>query len=376
MALPRAALLASPDDFLLELERRAAVEQWRAANPGGDVVPFEEAPAAARLVQELANPSLFASERLVVVNDASAYLTAARRREAEDLAASLASLPLTDVTLLLCAVAPSSPTGALVDAVDARGEMRFFALPEAPKPWEEGRVTPSQREMLARLVAQTAPDLADNDEVIDALCEVYGFRPRELVQAAERLVLAENASPDAVRAQAGAGERQLREVEDALQQRDASRYARFAGALAVGAVLLGWRGEAVAADGHGRVLASTIGRLLRQALAARGHAVRSGFLSELEPKRCAAKDWYPKTFKRKILPRFSKDIEELPDSPLAGMTPWQLHRAFRLASVYREDELVTALARLAGARVERTRGTGVLAAISAVVLGLIGRPAA
>jgi len=376
MALPRALFLASPDDFILELERDTAADSWRRDNPGGDVVAFEETPSAARLVQELASPSLFASARLVVVNDASQLLTAGRRREAEDLAGGLASLPLADVTLVLCAVAPSAPSGALADAVGARGEVRFLAVPEPPKPWEEGRVSQPQRRMLAELVARTAPGLAGNDEVIDALCEVYGFRPRELVQAARRLVLAENASADEVRAQVGAGECQLRDLEDALQQRDARRFARFAGALDAGAVLAGWRGEAIAPDGYGRVMASTIGRLVRQALAARGHAVRSGFAGELDPKRCAARDWYPRTFKRKILPRFAKDVEELPDSPLAGMTPWQLHRAFRLGSAYGDGELVDALARLADARVERARGPAVLAAISAVVLGLIGRDAA
>src|SRR5512137_445341 len=121
MALPRIVLLASPDDFLLELERQTVVDAWQAANPSGDLVSFDEAPSPARLVQELAMPSLFASERLVVVNDASACLTGGRRREAEEFATGLDPLPLTDVTLVLCAVAPSSPTGVLAEVVGARG---------------------------------------------------------------------------------------------------------------------------------------------------------------------------------------------------------------------------------------------------------------
>ena len=47
-----------------------------------------------------------------------------------------------------------------------------------------------QRRVLADVVARVAPGLAGNDEVVDALCEAYGFRPRELAQAAERLALA------------------------------------------------------------------------------------------------------------------------------------------------------------------------------------------
>jgi len=72
-------------------------------------------------------------------------------------------------------------------------------------------------------------------------------------------------------------------------------------------------------------------------------------------------------FQAAVLAPLSKDIEETSDSPLVGMTPWQLHRAFRLGAVYRDDELITALARLAGAQVERARGPVVLSSITSVV---------
>ena len=374
--LPRILLLASPDDFLLELERRVAVDTWQSANPQGEIVSFDQAPSATRVVQELASPSLFASDRLIVISDASVCFTAGRRSDAEDLARGLTSLPLAGVTLLLSAVSSSAPKGALAEAVAGRGEVRFLPLPEPPKPWEEGRVSRRQRQTLMGLVARVAPTLACNDEVVDALCEVYGFRPRELAQAAERLALAGEATAAAVRAQAGAGERQLRDLEEALQQHDVARFVRFAGALDAGATLTDWRGDTVAPDGFGRVLASTVGRLLRQALAVRGHAARVGLAGELDPKRCGGKDWYPRTFKPRILAPLSKDIEETSDSPLVGMTPWQLHRAFRLGAVYRDDELITALARLAGAQVERARGPVVLSSITSVVLGLMAPGAA
>jgi hypothetical protein len=221
--LPRILLLASPDDFLLELERRVAVDTWQSANPQGEIVSFDQAPSATRVVQELASPSLFASDRLIVISDASVCFTAGRRSDAEDLARGLTSLPLAGVTLLLSAVSSSAPKGALAEAVAGRGEVRFLPLPEPPKPWEEGRVSRPQRQTLMGLVARVAPTLACNDEVVDALCEVYGFRPRELAQAAERLALAGEATAAAVRAQAGAGERQLRDLEEALQQHDVAR---------------------------------------------------------------------------------------------------------------------------------------------------------
>jgi hypothetical protein len=376
VSAPHLLLLASPDDFLLELARQDAVTEWRHAHPEGDVVVYDEAPPAARLVQELASPSLFAAQRLLVVADARPYLAAGRRTAADPLAESLDRLSLPDVALVMSAVVAAAPTGALAEAVARRGETRFIGLPEAPKPWEEGRVSPKQRQVLASLVARVAPGLERNHEVVDALCEAYGFHPRELARAAERLALSGEVNAATVRTQAGAGERQLREIEDALQYRDGGRFARFAGALAAGVVLIDWRGAAVAADRLGPVLAGTVGRLLRQALAVRSHAARAGLGAELDPKRCAGKDWYPRAFKPRLLPRLAKQIEATPDSPLAGMTPWQLHRAFRLAAPYSEPELVAALARLAESRIERARGPAALAALTALVLTLIGQPAA
>jgi hypothetical protein len=357
---------------MLELERQDVVAAWQQAHPAGDVVSFDEAPPPARLVQELASPSLFAAERLLVVADARPYLAGGRHAGAA-LAEGLDSLPLVDVALVMSAVAKAKPTGALADTIGRRGEVRFLALPDTPKPWEEARVSRDQRRFLSSLVARAAPGLEGNDEVVDALCEAYGFRPRELAKAAQRLALSGEVNAATVRTQAGAGERQLREVEDALQHRDGERFARFAGALASGAVLTDWRGDAVGPDRLGPILAGTVSRLLRQALAVRAHAVRAALAADLDPKRCAGKDWYPRTFKPRLLPRLAKDIEATPDSPLAGMTPWQLHRAFRLAAAYDERELVAALARLAESRIERARGPAALAAVSALALALIGR---
>jgi hypothetical protein len=375
MTLPKVLLLVSPDDYLLELERRDVEATWRRLHPAGEVVGFEETPPASRLVQELATPSLFSPERLLVVAAAGSYLAAGRQEDAEVLARALASLPLSDVTLLLAAVSQKEPSGALAEAVSARGELRVLALPEAPKPWEETRVSAAQRRLLASLVEKVAPALAGQPEVVEALTEVYGFRPRELARAAERLLLGGEVSAAEVRACSGAGECPLRELEEALVSRDGARFARFAGGLASGGTLTDWRGEAVVADRTAMVLASTLGRLLRQALAVRGHAARVGLLAELQPRRCAGRGWYTQTFKARLHPVLSGDIEATPASPLAGLTPWQLHKAFRLAAAYADAELVSALADLAASRTERERGPAALAALSARVLALIDRDA-
>ena len=367
-------LLAGPDEFLLELARQDAVAAWRQAHPAGEVVAFDEAPPAARLVQELASPSLFAAERLLVIADARAYFGASRRAAADALAEGLEKLPLADVAMVMSVVATAAPAGALVDAVARRGEVSFIALPEAPKPWEEGRVSPKQRQVLASLIARVAPGLEGNHEVVDALCEAYGFRPRELAKAAERLALSGEADAATVRAQAGVGERQLREIEDALQQRDGGRFARFAGAIAAGAVLTDWRGDAVGPDRLGPILAGTVGRLLRQALAVRSHAARARS-PRSSTKAVRREGLVPAHVQAPLLPRLAKDIEATPDSPWRNDAVAAPPRVPARGGL-RRAELIAALARLAESRIERARGPAALAAVSALVLALIARPAA
>jgi hypothetical protein len=374
--LPSLLLISSPDDFLLELERDDVTTAWRGAHPDGEMLTFDEAPPAGRLVEELAAPSLFASERLLVVVGANPYTKAGRTDEADALGRALTSLPLGDVTLILTAVTKEAPEGPVVDAIRDRGEVRFLALPEPPKPWEDVRTSKEQRPVLTALVARVAPSLAGQREVVDALIEAYGFRPRALAQAAERVVLSGEPSAAAVREQAGAGECTLRDLEEALIGRTARRFVRLASIIASGGALSDWRGEAVSPDRAAMVLASTFGRLLRQALAVRAHAVRAGLRSELQPEKCAGGGWYTRTFKPRLYPLLSADIEATTGSPAEGRTAWQLHRAFRLAAAYSEEELVEALADLAGSRAERDRGPAALAAVSALVLGFIAPRAA
>jgi len=306
------------------------------------------------------------------VADARSYLDADRQTEAEALAGALTSLPLGDVTLLLLTVAKEAPTGPVTEAVQKRGEVRFLALPERPKPWEDIRVSPGQRRVLASVVARVAPALAGQNEVVDALCEAYGFRPRELAQAAERLLLGGEVSAAGVRDQAGAGDCSLRDLEEALLARTSQRFVRLAGIVASGGMLTDWWGKVVAPDRAAMVLASTFGRLLRHALAVRGHAARAGLSAELKADRCSGTRWYNQAFQPRLYPLLAADIDATPGSPAEGRSSWQLHRSFRLAAAYSEAELIEALARLASSRAERDRGPSALADVSGMVLGFIG----
>ena len=379
MTTPSLILLASPDEYLLELERADALAAWVVANPDGEVVSLDPAPAPARLVQEVVNRSLFAPARLVVVPAAAIYLSTkeAERASGEQLAGALRSLPLTDATLLLTAVSAQEPQGALAELVASRGSLRFLPVPAPPKPWEEVRVTLAQRAVLLRVIARVAPAVAGRDDTVTALCEAYGFHVRELAQAAERLALAGDISADAVRAQAGVGECSTQQLEKALRERDRGAVAHFLGVLSAGGVLVGWRGDAVDEGGVGPVLTGTLNRLLRTALAVRLHALRCGLEKELDPGKCAAEYWYPRVYKPSLHERLAAEIATTPDSPVAGASQWQLHRTFRLAACYSERELITALTALARCGAERTRARDAVPALTPLLLTLTEpRPAA
>lgn len=378
MTLPCVLLLTSPDDYLLELERRDVEEAWREANPNGEATGVETAPAVHELIRELANPSLFSPDRLFVVRDAASYLAgrAGANADGEALGQALVALPLTGVTLVLAAVAADAPKGALAEAVRQRGEVRFLPVPSS-KPWDEGKVTREQRAVLeSKVLARVAKGLLDDREVVDALCVAYGFHPRELAQAAERLVLSGEPNASTVREQAGTAECSPQKIEDALIRRDANAFSRLFGALDAGGTLVDWRGGTIATDKEAGFLAFVLGRFLRQGLAARTHALRAGLERELDPRRCGEPNWYNKTFRARLLKALSAEIEATPNSPIAAMTAWQLHRAFRIGAAYTECELLDALGRLSSSGAERSRGAAAHAAVSLVVFRLISKVAA
>jgi hypothetical protein len=377
VTLPTLLLIASPDSFLLELERRECEDAWRSTHRDGEVTSFDAAPTPDQLVRELASPSLFATDRLLLVRDASAYFgdKSATSSAGEALAQALGSLPLTGVTLVLALVAAAQPQGTLAEVSRRRGEARYFPVPPAPKPWETVRITADQRAVLKdKVLARVAPSLLADREVVDALCEAYGFRPRELAAAAQRLLLSGRISAATVREQTGAPEGSPRQLEAALLDRDLAGCARLFSALEAGGTLLSWWGEPVPSERQGAFLAQAVGRLLRQALAARTHAVQAGLARELDPRRCAESNWYPKTFRARLHKPMQANIDATPHSPLGGMSAWQLHRAFRLGSAYGEGALLAALGRLAASGAERSRTAAARVAVSSVMLGLIANP--
>jgi hypothetical protein len=371
LTAPATLLLASPDDYLLELERRDVEAEWRSAHPDGEVAILDPAPTPSRLVQELVSPSLFAPMRLIVVPNAADYLQAPTKDEVQPLTTAVGSLGLAGVSLLLAATADTAPVGALVDAIEGRGEVRWLPLPAEPKPWDDVELTAAQQEVLRSLLRREAAQVLDFPDVVEALLAAYGFQPRELVQAARSLLASGAPTVEEVSVQVGAGEKRLRDLEEALSCRDVAGTTDFFAVLAAGGRLVGFRGETVEADRQGSTVAGMLGRLLRQALAVRGHARRAGIASELDPRRCGARDWYQRTFKRRIHTHLAEEIGAVEGSPVGGLSPWQLHKVFRLAAHYEDAVLLDALAELAGSGAERDRGTVAVAALTAIVLTLV-----
>jgi hypothetical protein len=363
------------------LERGAAEAAWRDACPEGEVMRLDPAPAPARLIRELASPSLFAPARLIVVPDARPYLGEAAeengaageawRDAGAMLAATLAEARLVDTALILAAVSTAEPSGPLAEAVRRRGTLTFVPLPAQPKPWEEIRVTPAQRRVLEDVIRRVAPAVLADPDTVDALCECYGFRPRRLAQVAEQLQQTGTIGADAVRADWGAGECSLKDLEEALLGRSPAAVARFVARLAAGGVLSDWWGKPIEGEAVGRRVALTLARLLRQALAVRGHARKAGLERELDPRRCQAPSWYNATFRRSILEPLQKEIAACSGSPLEGSTAWQLHRAFKLAAAYGDGELLRALGALASSGAERARRPQALGALAPVLLELV-----
>lgn len=374
------ALLACPDDYLLEIERVAVETQWASAHPGGELKRLETAEVD-RLAGDLVSPSLFASARLLVVRDAAAVLEGKDRdrgkRAAEALLACLKSSWDRDTSLLLCVTSSSEPRGVLADFVRAHGAVTWMPLPAPPKPWEDVRLSEEQRRTLKRLLERTVPPILAHPEVVEVLLDHFGFKPRQLVQAAERVLLAGQLDAQQLRAELGPPERSIEEVEKALLERDRKRLARFLATLLAGGELVNWRGERISPGGVAPVLGATLHRLLRNALAMREVARRAGLAGELDPRRCAAPRWYATTFQKRLHPLLERQIGAEAGCELADASLWQRHRAFRLAAAYSDGELRRALAALSRWIPEREReGSAALAIFSEVLLSLvISRPA-
>ncbi len=342
-------------------------------HPGGEVRRLDSA-AMEQLGGELLCASLFAPQRLVVVRDASGVVEGRPRERAaaEALVALLGCSWDRETSLLLCAPVKSEPKGPLADYVRAHGTLAWMPLPAPPRPWEDVRLSAEQRRTLETLLQRTAPKILAHRALVAVLMDHLGFKPRQLVQTAERLLLAGQLDAEQVRAELGPGERSIDEMEKALLDRDGRRLARFLAALSSGGELVNWRGERIAPGGVAPVLSQWLNRLLRSALAMREHARACGVAGDLDGKRCSEARWYSAVFQKRIHPLLEREIATGRGSELADASVWQRHRAFRLAAAYSDERLRRALAALSRFLPEREKdGSVALAMLAGVLLDLV-----
>jgi hypothetical protein len=376
----RLVLIASSNDFLVEERLREAVDEAcgelecaEAERQPGDVTP-------AHVALELRSPSLFAPTRVLVVEDVRSWLDttappgALEASKAQDLEPLLEVIEegLPDGTaLLMGAWCGRKPKGRLVSAVQAGGAMEWIPLPDPPKPWEDVQLSADQRRVLRGLLAGVAGEARFEPAAADLLLVRLGFDPRRLVQETRKLVTAAGDGPVTealVRRLTLPRERSLEVVRDAVLQRDPGPLLELVGAAAAGLAVNDWQGRPLTPDRVGAVLCGQLHNLLHQLLFVRRLAEAAGVADQMTAEATSGRGWYRSTFTSTVAPALVEELGDARRTPLGrrGKAPsqWALGQLFRGAALYRESELVAALADGGGLEVAQ-RGSLGLEALSA-----------
>ena len=141
----RLALIASSDDYLLELALDEAVDQAREALGGAEVERLADAATPEDVAIELRSPSLFVAARVLVVGEVRQWLETTAPQGAlggseaggdenlvSPLVAVLSEGAPEGTALVMGAWCGRQPKGRLVEAVAAAGLYRWVPLPERP----------------------------------------------------------------------------------------------------------------------------------------------------------------------------------------------------------------------------------------------------
>jgi hypothetical protein len=351
-------LATSPDEYFLERARKSLEAEFFQAFPQGELVLCDPPPAPKAFLQELQTPSLFAQERLFLVPQAQPLLA---QEEGQGLWEGLPQRVGGIVWVGLFAQLDQEPQGFWASLPWL--ERLHFALPAAPKPWEELRLSPEQRGLLLQLLQEEVPEILAHGQVVEALLESHGFAPRELVQAAKGLVATGELSPEGARQTVGQAVVLATDLDKALQGASWPALARALAQLATGASLEGFRGEVASGRRAADLVAALFARACLSALTLRLVAEKAGLGQELSPAKVSRPSWYPREFKPRLLPALLKAAEDFPELGLGERSPWALQAAFRVAASFSAEQLVAALAallRYGGLRAETSEPWGPL----------------
>jgi len=367
--MSRIRLIASSDDYLLELRLARAVAEVSAELGGGvEPEPQGEDATPETVATELVSPSLFAAERVLVVPDVRIWIDGVAPAglkppkesppDPQPLVRVLADGVPEGMGLVMGAWCGRKPTGALVDAVAGAGLFEWIPLPPPPKPWEDAVLSNEQRRVLEGVLQSAADGVAFTPGATRLLLERLGFAPRLLIQEVRKLVgAAAGAEVDEalVRRLTFPRERSLEVVRDAVLQRRLAPLLDLISAASSGAPVNNWQGQRLEPGGLAQILVSQVTNLLHQMLYLRQLAAHSGLESEMAPGTTSRNGWYNRHFKSAVAPELLERLKDDAPSPLIRPkaklpTPFGLSGLFAGAGRYTTAELTAAA--VAASRVE------------------------
>ncbi|NOZ93663.1 MAG: hypothetical protein GXP47_02845 [Acidobacteria bacterium] len=380
----RLVLVGSSDGYLLE---EALEEQVHAAAELlGDaaVVDLGAGVTPERLADEVVSGSLFDPRRVLLVRDIGSWLQApapvggSRDGRAPDPAPLVSSLEAgipEDVVLVMGAWCGGKPRGPLVDLVRERGRFEWVPLPARPKPWEDAVISAGEAATLRRILQKNQPELRLSPKAEELLFARLGFAPRQLIAEAGKLAAAAGpgvtVDEELVRQLCFPRERSLDAVRNAILKRDPRPLADLIEALEGGIPVRDWQGKVVDASAApfmivGQVLGLVTDLLvLRRLLASRGDA------QDLDRKQVGDRSWYNRRFKNDLGPWILERLDaETWGARRKRPSIWSLSNLVRGAVLYRDEELIAALA-TSGALEERLRSGVAVEALSAWLLALV-----
>lgn len=388
--MSRIRLIAASDDYLLEERLAEHVAEVRAGL--GDPEPELQGELATpeSVATELVSPSLFATERLLVVPDAREWLDApvppglqqprTASPDPEPLIRVISEGLPEEVALVLGAWCGRKPKGPLVEAVESAGVFEWIPLPSPPKPWETAVLSDEQVRVLSAVLRRAADGKAFSRDAETMLLERLGFAPRLLVQEVRKLTGAAGdgeVDSELVRRLTFPRERSLEVVRDAVLGRRLEPLLDLVAAASSGAPINDWQGRRVEPGGFGAILVGQVTSLLQQMLYLRMLATANGIDGEMAPERTSQQGWYAKRFKGGLAPKLIDAIKGDAPSPLLRPkgkppTPFSLGAVFAGCGRYTDAELGRAI--IAAAEVEvGTRKEGlVVETLTAWLAGVVG----
>jgi hypothetical protein len=357
-------LVASSDDYLLEERLTAAVDEVCHELGGAEpeIQPDEITPRSLSI--ELVSPTLFASERVLVISDARRWFGApAPAGVTDDTTETQEIAPLVHVLneglpegvgLVIGAWCGRKPKGELVDAIEAAGSFEWIPIPPPPKPWEDSTaLSAEQRTVLESVLRRSAGGVRFTPQASRLLLDRLGFAPRLLVTEVHKLVGAAGQSGEVdealVRKLTFPKERSLEVVRESVLTRQLAPLLDLVAAAAVGVPINNWRGQRLEPGGLEFVLYSMVFNLVLQLLYIRRVVETSGLGRDLASKENSRRDWYRQRFKTIIAPELLQALKDDAPSPLVRPkakppTPWSLGELFRGAGRYTDAELENAVA--------------------------------